>query len=151
DYWKPGLPYLDGVRGPFFPDEQVSFAAFLAGQLDLAQVPGEQSKQYIAQQGAGFTPLWAANNGGTHWLQPNTKVKPLDDARVTRALRLLLDYEELRSEWAGLWYGQARNGLCFASALDAWDLSHEEYAKYIFWKQPKTDAVREARQLVDAA
>lgn len=150
DYWKPGLPYLDAVRTHHFADEQTAYAALRGGQVDIARVPGDEIKRYIAQQGAGYTPDWFKDNT-TILFQPNTRVKPFDDARVTRALRLLLDYDEMRAAWAETLFGRGRHGSILPTALEAWDFTEEEYTRFLPWKQPKDEAAREALALLSAA
>lgn len=149
-YWKPGRPYLDGVRVRHFNDEQTAYAAFLASQIDIARVPGREAKAYIAKQGPNYTPLWYADQGGLI-AYPNLRVKPFDDLRVPRALRLLIDHQEMITAWAEVWHGKGRNGSIFPPAIETWDFSHEEYFKFLEWKQPKDDAVREANALLSAA
>lgn len=150
DYWKPGLPYLDGLRTRHFANEQLAFAAFQAGQLDVTRVPGTEAKKYIAQQGPGFEPLWF-NDDTCLMLQPNTKAKPFDDPRLTRALRLLIDHHEFITAWAEVWFGRGRHGSIFCTALEGWDLTVEEYERHLEWKRPKDEAVREALSLLRAA
>lgn len=150
DYWKAGLPYLDGFRTRFFEDDQTAYAAFLAGRMDITPMPGPEVKRYIARQGPNFTPDWFKDITLTTIAYPNTRRKPFDDRRVTRALRLLVDHEEfirLLEETSG----GGRNGQLFPPALDAWDLTHEEYSTYLEWKQPKDEAAREALTLLRAA
>jgi len=122
DYWKPGLPYLDGFRTRAFPDTQGTYAAFQAGQVDIGVVPGSESKAYIDKQGAGFTPKWFPNDDGT-LLYPNTKVKPFDDLRVTLALRLLIDHDEFKSGWGDVWFGRSRYGSLVPTAFRKRDLT----------------------------
>src|SRR5690606_8232999 len=40
EYWKPGFPYLDGIRTQHFADEQPAYAAFRAGQVDVTRFTG---------------------------------------------------------------------------------------------------------------
>lgn len=150
DYWKPGRPYLDGFRTRHFNEEQGAYAAFLAGQIDICRVPGSEAKNYIARQGPDYTPAWFKDDI-TIMAEPNTRVKPFDDARITRALRLLIDHQECKTAWAEVWFGRGRDASIFPTSLDVWDLTEEEYAKLIFWRQPKDDAVREALALLNAA
>jgi peptide/nickel transport system substrate-binding protein len=151
DYWKPGLPYLDGFRTKAFADALTGWSAFLANQVDITQVPGTEVKSYLAQQGSGFTPEWYSDDTLVGYLCPNTKAKPMDDPRVTRALRLLLDHQELIKAWAEPQYGRGRYGSVFPAALGDWDLTDEEYATHLEWKQPKDDAAKEAVSLLSAA
>src|SRR5205085_2045190 len=94
DYWRAGLPYLDGFRTRHFNDSQSAYAAFLAGQVDVVLLDGENSNAYVSNQGAGYAPAWGADDTINGFLYPNTKLKPFDDARVTRALRLMIDHDE---------------------------------------------------------
>ena len=151
DYWKPGLPYLDGFRTKSFNDAQTVWAAFLAGQVDIALVPGTEVKKYVAQQGAGYTPDWYPEDALTGYLCPNTKAKPMDDARVTRALRLLCDHDEMIKAWAEVDGGRGVYGSILPVSLSAWDLTQDEYKTYLEWKQPKDDAAKEAVTLLSAA
>ncbi len=151
DYWKSGLPYLDGFRTKAFADPLTAWSAFLANQVDIAQVPGTEVKNYIASRGAGFSPEWYADDTLVGWFCPNTKAKPMDDARVPRALRLLTDHQELVKAWAERTQGRGRYGSIFPAALSAWDLTDEEYGKYLEWKQPKDEAAKEGVALLSAA
>ena len=56
----------------------------------------------------------------------NVKVKPMDDARVTRALRLLMDHDELANSWSAVQFGKGGIGSIFPPALAAWDLTTEK-------------------------
>lgn len=150
DYWKPGRPYLDEVRTRHFENEQPAYAAFLAGQLDIARLPGTEVKNYIARQGPGYAPDWHKDMT-FNFATPNVTARPMDDVRVTRALRLLIDHDEFKTAWAEVWFGRGRHASILPTGLEAWDLAEEEYARQIFWKQPKDEAVREALQLLSAA
>jgi ABC-type transport system substrate-binding protein len=150
DYWKPGLPYMDGFRTRAFPDTQATYAAFQGGQVDIAAVPGASSNDYIGRQAPGFEPKWFPNDDGT-LLYPNTKVKPFDDARITHALKLLVDHTEFKTAWSDVWFGRSRWGSLFPTAFTDWDLTEQEYAQHLEWKQPKDDAAKEALSLLGAA
>jgi peptide/nickel transport system substrate-binding protein len=151
DYWTPGQPYLDSFRTRNFPDAQTAWGAFLANQIDVMVLNGPTAKDYVAKQGAGFTPPWGADDTIGAFLYPNTKIKPLDDARVTRALRLLIDHDEWVSVYAAAQNGKGGIGGAFPPVLAAWDLSEQEYRTHLEWKAPKDDAVKEAMSLLTAA
>lgn len=150
-YWRAGRPYLDGLLTPYVRSYQEAYSAFLSGQLDVAIVPGQEVRSYTAQQGPNYTPLRARENGSLSFTAPNTRVKPFDDPRVTRALRLLHDYNEIKSTWAETWYGAGRLATYFNPVLEQWDLPEDELLKYLYWKQPKDEAIREALTLLRAA
>ena len=99
DYWKSGRPYLDAVRTQHLSDTGTAYAAFEGGQVDILYLPGAEVKGYIDKQGAGYKPDWF-NDDTTVEAFPNTRAKPMDDARVTRALRLLIDHDEFATAWA---------------------------------------------------
>ena len=151
NYWKPGLPYLDGFHTQRLADTLAAFSAFQAGQIDICLLPGSETKKFIAQQGPGYTPAWYADDTLGTLDEPNTRVKPMNDARVTRALRLLMDHDEFVKAWAEVQCGRGGYGSIFPSALTDWDLSPNEYRQHLEWKQPKDDAVKEALTLLNAA
>ena len=46
DYWKPGLPYLDGIEYQIVADPATSALAFVAGKLDMS-FPGTLSPETV--------------------------------------------------------------------------------------------------------
>lgn len=151
NYWKAGLPYLDAFQTRAFTDPLAAWAAFKADQLDVALVPPSEIKQYIAQQGPGYSPDWFADDTTFSLMIPNTSAAPMNDARVTRALRLLVDHDELMTAWAEAQYGRGTLGSIFPTAMSAWDLTQDEYRSHLEWKQPKDEAAKEAVSLLSAA
>jgi peptide/nickel transport system substrate-binding protein len=151
DYWRPGQPYLDTFRSRNFPDAQTAYSAFLAGQIDVTLIDGATSKTFISQQGAGYTAPWAPDDTIGGLLYANVKAKPMDDARVVRALRLLIDHDEFVNAWAATQNGRGEIGSVFPAALRDWDLTQDEYRKLLEYKQPKDDATKEALSMLSAA
>lgn len=150
EYWKPGRPYLDGIRTNNFTDDEIASSAALAGKVDVWNVPGHSTGEYVKQQGPAFSPQWYRSDGGFEAVA-NIKQKPMDDPRVARALRLLIDYQEVKTAWSEVWDGRGQNGSMFAPALYTWDLTDQEYSKLLDWKQPKDEAVTQALALLRAA
>jgi peptide/nickel transport system substrate-binding protein len=156
DYWKPGLPYLDGIRMQNILDPAAGFAALLSGQLDMTIIPGPESKKFLADQGSKYSIGWAEDLA-SQILWMNTLKKPFDDPRVVRAFRLLVDHNEAITAWAEAFYG--RGTLVGAGHLPAilktWDFTEDQYKQgtgaFLEWKQSKDDAVKEALQLLSAA
>ncbi|HXG36783.1 MAG TPA: ABC transporter substrate-binding protein, partial [Dehalococcoidia bacterium] len=154
DYWKPGLPYLDSVRNQYFGDDSAVWAAFLAKQIDVASnpVPGPEAKKlFEEQEGKPYFAEWYKDVSYTP-AQPNTRRKPFDDIRVSRAIRLLLDHEEASHQWAVTWFGRGYVCSYLPAALEEWDFTEQEYvARFLEYKRPKDEAVREALRLLAAA
>jgi ABC-type transport system substrate-binding protein len=150
DYWRPGLPYLESLRTRHFPDYQTAYAAYLASQVDITLLPGEEAKKYVSQQGPSYTAAWYPDDT-FRFMYPNTQRKPMDDPRVTRALKLLVDHDEFNTAWAEAHFGKGGYGSIFPTALVDWDLSTDAYRKQLEWKQPKDDAAKEAISLLNAA
>jgi peptide/nickel transport system substrate-binding protein len=151
DYWQQGKPYLDGFRTRNFSDAQTSYAAFVANQIDVVVLNGESAKSWISSQGAGFNPPYGPDDTIGGFLYPNTRIKPLDDARVTRALRLLIDHDEMMNTWALTQTGKGGIGGAFPPVLANWDLSEQEYRSHLEWKQPKDEAAKEGISMLTAA
>ena len=147
--YKQGLPYLDQVQLRAFQDYQSEWSAFLAGQLDHRFVSGDVATQVLNEK--KFPTDWFGDLA-YGIVMPNTARKPFDDARVSRALRLLVDHDGFKTGWANNWWGRSRFSACFAAATaDQWDLSEDEYRGYLEWKQPKDAAIKEALTLLSAA
>jgi peptide/nickel transport system substrate-binding protein len=153
DYWKPGMPYLDGIRLAYIRDQQARWQAFLAGQMDVAPVPGTESKKFLAEQSKNYFTGWFKDAAIQNvWM--NTQRKPFDDARVVKALRLLIDHSEFITGWADVWWGPGLPNVLvshFPHTMDAWDFTQDEYKAMLEWKQPKDEAAREALRLLNAA
>jgi peptide/nickel transport system substrate-binding protein len=151
-YFKPGLPYLDRVDLRAFQDSQSEWAAFLAGQLAHKAVPGQAGKQFEQQQKGKYSLEWFGSTGSINIAMPNTRRKPFDDPRVNRAMRLLMDHDELMAGWVEVWQGRGRFSSVFdATTSDVWDFSQDQYRSHLEWKTPKTEATKEALTLLAAA
>ena len=150
NYFKQGLPYLDQVQIRAFQDSEAEWAAFLSGQIDHRWVPGQGSTKFTAEKANQYEFTWFGDIG-YDIVQAHTKKKPFDDARVTRALRLLIDHKEAETAWAEVWFGRGRDSQCFgAGTADNWDLTEQEYQQHLEWKLSKDDAVKEALSLLSA-
>ncbi len=149
DYWKPGLPYLDGIRFANILDPQSAWSAFLAKQIEHVHIPGNEAKKLLADQNRGYS-AGVFNSIEEFVIWPNLRRKPFDDARVTRALRLMVDHQEALTGWLEPWHGTGTSYI-LPHAMEPWDLTAQEYAQVLEWKQPKEEAAREALSLLSAA
>ncbi len=92
DYWKPGLPYLDGIEFTIIPNRSTAILAFVAGQFDMTfpyevSIPllkdvKDQSPQAICQVG----PATESTN-----IVMSRKIPPFDKPELRRAIALMID------------------------------------------------------------
>jgi peptide/nickel transport system substrate-binding protein len=91
-YWAQPRPYFDGMTFKILTDEDTRIAALKAGQIQYAGVSAQAAQTLktaagVAVLNAPFA--WAA----AHRL--DVAQKPLDDARVRRAIRMAVDTNEV--------------------------------------------------------
>jgi peptide/nickel transport system substrate-binding protein len=92
DYWKPGLPYLDGIEFTIIPNRSTAILAFSAEKFDVT-FPWELSIP-LARDVKSSAP-WAvceitSTNVSTNLLV-NSQKAPFDNAEVRRGMALTLD------------------------------------------------------------
>jgi peptide/nickel transport system substrate-binding protein len=92
DYWDKPLPYLDGMVFKILTEENARLAALRAGQIQYA---------YLSAQGATQlegVPTVSVMKSPYAWVvlhYINVYAKPLNDARVRRAMRMAVDTNEV--------------------------------------------------------
>ncbi len=95
NYFKPGMPYLDGIENVVIPDAATQFAAFTSGKLDaLLRIPPTMVQTFRKTQPNAVIsgcPYYSAF--GTIWLR--TDKAPLNDVRVRRALNMAIDRQAI--------------------------------------------------------
>ena len=103
DYWG-GAPALDVVEILSIDDNNARVNALISGQVDaISDVPFSSLAQL---KGAGI-PVVNEPSGQWVGIRMNTRVAPFDDARVRKAMRLLIDREKIVSNAYG---GNAKIG-----------------------------------------
>ena len=92
DYWKKGLPYLDGIEYPIIPSRATAILAFVAGKVDMT-FPGELGpphikdvKQQAPQAICDLVPMNISLN-----LLVNRETAPFENPDIRRAMALSLD------------------------------------------------------------
>ena len=98
DYFKEGLPYVDGLKYFFIVDSSTILAAYLSGQVMLTTFgnsnlnirEGEQLQRRIGDQAKIYYP------GPVAWVgfMMNTNREPFDDPRVRQAVHLALHRQD---------------------------------------------------------
>jgi len=92
DYWDKSLPYLDGMTFKILTEENTRLAALRAGQIQYATLTAQGVAQL--ENASGISVMKAPNAWvALHYI--NVSKKPLDDARVRRAMRMAVDTNEV--------------------------------------------------------
>ena len=92
DYWDQPLPYLDGMTFKVLTEENGRLAALRAGQVEYAALNAQGAAQI------GNAPAIHVLKAPYGWVavhELNVSKKPLDDARVRRAMRMAVDTREV--------------------------------------------------------
>ena len=92
DYWKPGLPYLDGIEYTIIPNRATALLSFVSGRFDVT-FPYEMSiplVRDIKQQMPDAICEVATMNGSTNLLV-NRDAEPFSNPDIRRAVALTLD------------------------------------------------------------
>ena len=92
DYWKPGLPYLDGIEFTIIPNRSTAILSFVSGKFDVTfpfelTIPLVKDLKVQAPQAICEV---ASSNVSTN-LMVNREVVPFNNAEVRRAMALSLD------------------------------------------------------------
>ena len=92
DYWKPGLPYLDGIEFTIVPNRSTAILAFIAGKFDMT-FPGSLTVPLLrdvnSQMPAAICELTPGSINRN--LIVNREKPPFDNPDLRRAMALSLD------------------------------------------------------------
>lgn len=106
NYWRPGLPYLDGIEFRPFESPASMSASLLSGALDAVTCVDQGTIVYFSKR-AGFVMVDDADQSvvqpDQNCLMLNVVKPPLDDLQVRQALAHALDKEAIvRYAFSGL-------------------------------------------------
>ena len=121
EYWKPGLPYLDGIEYRIVPSQSNRTLSFVTGQADITG-PGDVTpaiQKDIKSQVPKAVCETYASAGSSHLLI-NHQAPQMQDARVRRAISLALD----RSVFIASQQGHGRvGGIMMTPPHGVWGLT----------------------------
>lgn len=94
-YWDKARPYLDRVVLRPLPDAQSRFASLKAGETDLVWADEAEADNIMRARNDKTLQVLTYAGSGAAVNAINTKVAPLDDVRVRRALVMALDRKKM--------------------------------------------------------
>ena len=149
EYWKPGLPYLDGVEYKIVPSAATRTLAFVAGQYDMT-FPGDATaavtKDIKSQSPKAVCE--AVPNNVTQVLLLNHKAPLMQDPRVRRAISLALD----RNAFVTAQHGYGRlGGVMMSPPYGVWGLAPEQLEAVPGYGKDVEKNRAEARKLMEEA
>jgi peptide/nickel transport system substrate-binding protein/oligopeptide transport system substrate-binding protein len=93
-YFRPGLPYLDGVDLTIGVSDQLAWFKYQRGELDVAGIPSAEFNRVVAD--ARYRPvLLERTTLRTQYLGLNCELPPFDQVAVRQAMNLAIDKERL--------------------------------------------------------
>ncbi len=95
NYWNKGKPHLDRVVLRPLPDSQSRFASLKSGESDLVWVDEFEADNIVRAKKDPTLQVLSYAGSGAAVVVFNTKVAPLDDVRVRRALVMALDRKKM--------------------------------------------------------
>ena len=95
NYWNKGHPYLDRVILRPLPDQQSRFASLLSGVADLIWDDEYDADNLVRAKQNQSVKVHTYTGSGAQPYAFNTKVAPLDDVRVRRALVMAIDRKKM--------------------------------------------------------
>src|SRR5215813_4577410 len=150
DYWKKGLPYLDGIEFTIIPNRSTAILAFIAGKFDMTY-PTEVTiplLKDVKTQAPNAVCVVAPTNVSTNIIV-NSSNLPFDNPDIRRALALALDRKAFISI---LFEGQGDIGGTMLLAPDGLWAMPKEMLEQIPGYGPDINANREvAKKLMQKA
>lgn len=107
NYWREGLPHLDGVEFLQVGDDQTRVLRLQAGEVHMVPRPPFTVIEQLEASGQTIV-LPAGGAGAVYDLRFNVRTEPWDDARVRQALNYSLDRDAIHEALFGI-YGPTSN------------------------------------------
>ncbi|MCX8125562.1 MAG: ABC transporter substrate-binding protein [Dehalococcoidia bacterium] len=150
EYFKKGLPYLDGVNYYIIVDRSAQTDALITKRIDmtnaLSGIANKETLDRIASQAPEVHVAWGRQNPQVIWF--NTKRKPLDDVRVRKALALVTD---MKAAVIGGFGAENFRDPTVAIMPPAYGLPRSEVEKILGWDKPMDQRLAEAKALLKEA
>jgi peptide/nickel transport system substrate-binding protein len=150
NYWKKGLPYLDGIKYYIIADDGARAKAIRSGRVDveLRFLPPGEVEAIKAQMGDKVV-VAAPKNIGNYGVTINVDKKPFDDERVRKALSLGLDRYDMVKTLRPFTVLDAVGGIMHPDSK--WALSEEELQQFPGFGKDHEANIKEAKRLLAEA
>jgi peptide/nickel transport system substrate-binding protein len=151
NYWKKGLPYMDGIKYFIMKDTSARAMALRAGRVDVEfrGFPLADAEAIKAQ--AGDKVVVAYPKARSNWgVAINVDKKPFDDERVRKALTLAIDRYDMAKTLAPLASLETVGGPLLHPD-SPWALSGEELQALPGYGKDHAANLREAKRLLAEA
>jgi peptide/nickel transport system substrate-binding protein len=150
NYWKKGLPYLDGITYFIIKDTSARAKALRSGRVDaeLRYLPRSEAEAIKAQLGDKII-VAAPRPSNTHGVTFNVDKKPFDDERVRKALSLALDRYDMAKTLGPIALLDTVGGMMHPDSK--WGLSQEELEQFPGFGRDHLANLREAKRLMAEA
>ncbi|MEK7681588.1 MAG: ABC transporter substrate-binding protein, partial [Chloroflexota bacterium] len=149
DYFLPGLPYLDGIRGALIQDPGTRLAALRTHRVQLTSLGAgglQPTDMPVLQQIKGITVVAYATGSFFHAM-PNLNVKPWNDVRGRRAAHLVVNRTEVNQ--------LVKQGTAYVGGFllrpNEFARPLEYYDKLPGYRLPKDQDIAEAKRLLAQA
>jgi peptide/nickel transport system substrate-binding protein len=149
-YWKPGLPYMDGIKYYIVTDDGARAKAIRADRADVEfrGFPPAEVEAIKGQMGDKVTVAYPGQPA--HWgIAFNVDKKPFDDERVRKAMSLVLDRYDMAKTLAPLTSLDTVGGPIPPGA--PWALSPEELQTLPGFNKDHEANLKEAKRLLAEA
>ena len=145
NYWNPELPYLDGIHllhlNAWVPEMG---AALLAGRVDYARAIEPGSFKKAIEHPEIETAQYPQHVIFAMWM--NNAREPMNDARVRRAMHLVLDREAIKQATKDTFPAAFGAGFTFRFSPHA--TPEEELLQRPAYRYPKDEDIAEAQRLL---
>jgi len=105
DYWKKGLPYIDGMNHITIVDKGTAIAAYMTGQVLMTVLMvtnlSEREALRLQEDGKDRLTVYFISNVSFVGVMLNSKVKPFDDIRVRQAINLAMHRQPFVKTFGG--------------------------------------------------